>query len=218
MATYVGTTVGVASVTRTLTVGNGATYHSKWENGATPSASFTSGGNTWTLQQSVLWSPGNQPGSAFYTCLSITTGGSIVTTPTFSAGSPTFQHGEIIEFTPTAGQIFALDVLATAVQGTGTGAGFTYNAVSATASAAGFAVFGVSDFNTITYSSAGGTPAFTVQGAVFNGDSFSAFAVTSSGSVAPSVSASGGTTQWIQQLILVKETPANPTAIAWLTA
>jgi len=222
MATRVNGVYGVTNGVLALTALNGAFGHVKWETGGSSisvNGTFTDSlSNTWTVAQQLRHPTGNEPGSALIYCLSITTGGSATVTPTFTGGSPTFQHIELEQWSPTGGTVFALDTVATSATGTGTGAAFHYNAVSATASASGLAIFGVSDFNTITWNSSGGTPAFVVPGSVFNGDSFIAYATTTAGSVSPDIGASGGTTRWIQQLMLIKETTANPTSVAWLTA
>jgi len=219
MPTRIGGAVGVAGVTYAPTVGKSGVLHVKWEAGSTPDSTFNDGFDNWTLQASVKHGTGNEPGSAFYTCLSFTNATSRTVTPTFTGATPTFKHTELEEWSSATGA-FALDGAVQSATGTGSGSSGTYTTPTATATAAGVAFYGVSDFASLGTMTGGGTPAFAISanGGAANGDSFLAVAtVTGAGSVSPNMSTTTGNTRFVNLLMLLKEvSPDGSTSVAHL--
>ena len=217
MPTRNGGAVGTTSATYTFTAGRGGFGHVKFENGATLNTTFNdSNGNTWTVaQQSNYSASPAEPQSAIIYCLSITTGGATTVTPTFSAGSPTFQRIEIEEWTSATGS-WAVDVIASATQGTLSGSAFNITTPTATATANGVAVLGFSAYGALGTPLSGGTPSFTVSnGGAANNDSLLGYASVTAGSVTPGINVTGGGGgRYVSQLIIFKEsTGGGSTAV-----
>jgi hypothetical protein len=211
---------GTTSVTRTFTAGALGVLHCKWEGGATPSTSFSDGTNTWTrLGFANSTQSGSQPGNAIFYCLSMTSGSRTIT-PTFSAGTPTFQRTECESFISGTGSwVTDLGFVSSEDNGGG-GGGHTYTMAANTVAANSVSVFCVSEFNSLaTLTSTGGSPAFTVTAGI-NADSFMVWLISAtSQSVTPGATVASGWTRAVESSASFKEdTGISNNQLAWIKA
>lgn len=174
----------IAASAKNTTTGNAIFVGVKWENATTPTLlSVTdTAGNTYTVDQQGIYTPGNEPHGAIAYCLNATGNAANVITANFSAATATFRRIHVEEF---SGVATSAGVDGTHTVLSGTGVNFSSGAITTTGP--GVVFMHVSGFTGFT-PTAGGTPAATL-GATTS-DAFCQFYISATGqSVTPGASA-----------------------------